>query len=100
MSDAVHQDLQRALVLTIEMVEAAMHDNWTLVSELDGQRHRHLQHAHGAFGAEHYETLQLLHAHNGTLLERVEQVRSAAEQQLNQHQYNHRALQTYMTSAR
>jgi len=100
MSAAVYQNLQHALALTIEMVEAAMHDNWTLVSELDAQRQRHLQHAHGKFGAEHYETLRLLQAHNGTLLERAAQVRAVVEQQLNQHQYNHRALQTYITSAR
>jgi flagellar protein FliT len=101
MKDALHMALQRALALTLEMVDAAERDNWDRVSELDAQRQVHLQHMEtGALGMQHREALQALQAHNRALLERAGQVRETVEQQLSQHQYNHRALRTYMTSAR
>ena len=101
MNDAAHDDLQCALALTVQMIGAATHDNWTLVNELDAQRQRYLQQVQaGALGMQHRETLQALHAHNRSLLEYAEQLRETVEQQLSQHRYNHRALRTYVTSAR
>jgi hypothetical protein len=101
MNDAAQTELQRALALTVEMIDAAAHDNWMLVTELDARRQVHLQQVqHNALAAEHSETLQALQAHNRALLERAEQVRETVEQQLGQHQYNHRALRTYISSAR
>jgi hypothetical protein len=43
--------------------------------------------------------LAALQAQNRALLERAQQVRDDVEQQLSQHQYNHRALRAYVTSA-
>lgn len=101
MNDVVLTSLQHALTLTVEMIDAAAHDNWTLVAELDEQRQVHLQHVQaGTLDPQCRETLQVLQAHNHALLERAEQVRDRVGQQLSQHQYNHRALQTYVTSAR
>jgi len=100
MTDAVFNALQQALALSIEMVDAAAHDRWELVSELDVRRQALLPAHIDAFGLQHRDTLQALHAHNQVLLARAEQMREQVEQQLSQHQYNHRALQTYVTSAR
>lgn len=100
MNDAALTELQHALSLTVEMIDAAAHDNWTLVTELDARRQVHLQQVSSdTLGIQHRETLQALQAHNDALLERAEQVRNGVEQQLSQHQYNHRALRTYVTSA-
>jgi hypothetical protein len=100
MTDAVFNALQQALALTVEMLDAASHGDWTMVSGLDARRQALLPAETGSFGAQHRETLQALHTHNQTLLARAEQAREQVEQQLSQHQYNHRALQTYVTSAR
>ena len=101
MNDAALVSLQHALALTVEMIDAATHDNWTLVTELDERRQLHLQPVQTTMlDPQCRETLQVLQAHNRALLERAEQARDRVEQQLSQHQYNHRALQTYVTSAR
>ncbi|GLQ93739.1 flagellar protein FliT [Dyella acidisoli] len=101
MNDAALISLQHTLALTVEMIDAAAHDNWALVTELDERRQFHLQQLQaGTLDSECRETLQVLQAHNRTLLECAEQVRDKVEQQLSQHQYNHRALQTYVMSAR
>lgn len=93
-------ELQHALTLTVEMIDAAGQGNWTLVNELDAQRQIHLQRLrHDTLTAQHREALQVLQAQNRVLLERAGQVRESVEHQLSQHQYNHRALRTYITSA-
>lgn len=101
MNGIVHDELQHALTLTIAMSEAAAHDNWALVVELDARRQVHLQHMRrGDLDAQHRDALAALQAHNRALLERAEQVRDAVERQISQHQYNHRALRTYVSSTR
>lgn len=100
MNDIALNSLQNALALTVEMINAAECDNWTLVGELDERRQFHLQQLQAVtLDSQHGEALQALQAQNQKLLERAEYVRNAVEQQLSQHQYNHRALQTYVTSA-
>lgn len=98
--NSVADSLHRALAMTLEMVEAATHDQWGRVGDLDIQRQTHLQAVqNGELGVEHRETLLALQAHNRMLLERAESFRQAMEHQLSQHQYNHRALRTYITAA-
>jgi hypothetical protein len=100
MSSAVQDELQQALALTADMGEAASDGNWTRVAELDAQRQLHLQRMHaGSLGPQHRTALAALQAQNRALLERAQQVRDDVEQQLSQHQYNHRALRAYVTSA-
>ncbi|GAB2563903.1 hypothetical protein ISP15_05115 [Dyella jejuensis] len=99
MDDPTQAALQRALDITLAMTEAASSDNWTLVAELDEQRRTVLPKADTA-GSQHRETLLALEAHNRALLERAGLVRAAMEQQISRHQYNHRALRTYITSSR
>jgi hypothetical protein len=101
MNETTQGRLQQALALTVEMLDAAAQGNWALVNELDARRQVHLQRVHGgALGEEHRQALQALQAHNRAVLERAGQVRDAVELQLSQHQYNHRALRTYVASAR
>lgn len=101
MTAHVQDALQQALALTILMSEAASEDNWTLVAELDAQRQVPLQRVQGAtLDSRHRDPLASLEAHNRAVLERAQQVRDAVEQQLSQHQYNHRALRSYVSSSR
>lgn len=100
MNDAAQDGLQRALAITVQMIDAAMFDNWERVAELDVERQVCLQQAQqGTTGPQHRDTLLALQAHNRALLERAQRVHDAVEQQLSQHQYNHRALRTYITSS-
>lgn len=100
MSDLAHANLQRALDITVEMIDAATSDNWPRVVELDAQRQVCLEHFQaGAAGPQHRDALLALQVHNRALLERANLAHEAVERQLNQHQYNHRALQTYITSS-
>jgi hypothetical protein len=101
MSHHAQEALQQALALTIRMSEAAATGNWTLVTELDAQRQLPLQHMQdSSFDLRHRDALASLEAHNRAVLERAHQVREAVEQQLSQHQYNYRALQSYVSSSR
>jgi hypothetical protein len=100
MNDLIHASLQRALEITIEMMDAATSDNWAYVVQLDAQRQVYLdQVSAGTTGPEHRETLLALQAHNHAVLERANLAHQQIEQQLGQHQYNHRALRTYITSS-
>jgi hypothetical protein len=100
MNAATQDALQQALALTIAMSDAAADGNWTLVTDLDEQRQAHLKQMHGVLlGPQDRDALAALQAQNRALLERAQQVRDAVEEQLSQHQYNHRALRAYVTSA-
>ncbi|HUB90921.1 MAG TPA: hypothetical protein VMA74_14445 [Dyella sp.] len=101
MTSQAQHALQQALALTIQMSAAAADGNWTLVVELDAQRQPPLQQMHDTpLDIMHRDTLASLEAHNRAVLERVQQVRDAVEQQLSQHQYNFRALRSYVSSSR
>ncbi|GGA27637.1 hypothetical protein [Dyella nitratireducens] len=101
MTSSVQDALQQALALTIQMSDAASDGNWTLVAELDAQRQIPLQHVQNAsLDIQHRDTLAALQAYNRAVLERTQQVHDSIEQQLSQHQYNHRALRSYVSSSR
>lgn len=101
MTSQAQDALQQALALTMQMSEAAADGNWTLVTELDAQRQVPLQHMQNAsLDNRHRDALASLQAHNRAVLERAQQVRDAVENQLSQHQYNHRALRSYVSSSR
>jgi hypothetical protein len=97
MNDPVHAKLRRALDITIEMIDAATSENWSRVIELDTQRQAYLKQVPAS--AEHREALLALQVHNQVLLERANLSHQALQRQLGQHQYNHRALRTYITSS-
>src|SRR5690349_15537115 len=65
MSDVALISLQHALTLTVEMIDAAAHGNWTLVTELDERRQFHLQQLQAAtLDSHHHEMLQALQTQN------------------------------------
>ncbi|RDS81856.1 hypothetical protein [Dyella psychrodurans] len=100
MNDPAHEGLERALEITAQMIEAARDENWSHVLELDARRQAYLQQVQaGAVGPRHRQALLALQVHNQTLLERAGLAHHAVEQQLGQHQYNHRALRTYIVSS-
>jgi hypothetical protein len=71
------------------------------VTELDAQRQIPLQHMQAtSLDQRHLHALASLEAHNRAVLERAQHVRDAVESQLSQHQYNHRALSSYVSSSR
>lgn len=99
MSDAFAA-LQRALAITEHMRKAADRDKWHRVSELDAQRQPWLRQAKGAADPRNRELLRTLLEHNQYLVERATSARAALERKLSEHKYSHRALKTYVTSAR
>jgi hypothetical protein len=100
MSDLAHPDLQRALQMTMEMLDAASGGNWERVSQLDGERDRLLRkHQADALSADDRKAIAALLTHNQSLMAHAEIARDAVQRQLDQHQYKHRALRTYISSS-
>jgi hypothetical protein len=100
MSDASHADLQRALQITVEMLDAAAGDNWDRVRQLDAERDQLLRkHPADVRNGNERETIAALLTHNQTLMVHAEAARDAVKRQLDQHQYKHRALRTYLSSS-
>jgi hypothetical protein len=100
MSDLAHPDLQRALQMTMEMLDAASGGNWERVSQLDGERDRLLRKQQAdALSADDRKTIAALLTHNQSLMAHAEIARDAVQRQLDQHQYKHRALRTYISSS-
>jgi hypothetical protein len=100
MSETTHPDLQRALQVTVEMLNAAAGGNWDRVSQLDRERDRLLRKRQAdPVTMRDREAIAALLRHNQTLMAHAEAAREAVRQRLDQHQYNHRALRTYISSS-
>ena len=100
MSDAARADLQRALQITIEMIDAAVGNNWDRVSQLDVERQRQLRMHHAnPLNDQDRQVIASMHRHNQTLMAHADAARATLKAQLEQHQYNHRALRTYISSS-
>jgi hypothetical protein len=100
MSDMPHPDLQRAVQMTVEMLDAAVGGNWERVSQLDSERDRLLRkHQADALTADDRKAIAAVLTHNQTLMAHAEIARDAVRRQMDQHQYNHRALRTYISSS-
>jgi hypothetical protein len=100
MSGMAHADLQDALQLTVEMLDAANGGNWERVSQLDAERDRLLRKRQAdSLSSADRETIAALLTHNQTLMAHAEAARNAVQGQLDQHQYKHRALRTYISSS-
>lgn len=100
MSEAAHADLQDALQITLEMLDAANSGNWERVSQLDSERDRLLRKRQAdVLTPDDHETITTLLAHNQMLQAHAEAAHEAVKQQLDQHQYNHNALRTYISSS-
>jgi hypothetical protein len=101
MSEAAHAGLQRALQITIEMLDAAAGNNWDRVIQLDAERQNQLRkRAAGPLGDQDRQLIATMRRHNQMLVAQADLARSALKQQLDQHQYKHHALRTYISSSR
>jgi hypothetical protein len=99
-SDAAHAELQHALQITVEMLDAAAGNNWDRVSQLDAERDRVLRkHSVEPVSGADREIIARLLAHNQTLAAHAGLARDAVQRQLDEHQYKHRALRTYISSS-
>jgi hypothetical protein len=100
MNDAAHADLQRTLEITLEMLDAAASGNWDRVDQLDIERQRQLQkHGGSPLTERDRQIVAALRRHNTTLMTHADAARAQLKQQMDQHQYNHRALRTYISSS-
>ncbi|GLQ48885.1 flagellar protein FliT [Dyella flava] len=100
MKQAASVDLQRALQITIEMLDAAAGNNWDRVSQLDAERHRQLQRRQaGPLTGDDRQVIATMLTHNQTLKAHAGIARAALKQKLDQHQHNHRALRSYISSS-
>jgi len=100
MNEAARIDLQHALQITIEMLDAAAGNNWDRVSQLDAERQRQLRTPRsGPLTGHDRQLIATLLKHNQTLMAHADAARTTLKAQLDQHQYNHRALRTYISSS-
>jgi len=97
MSDASDAGLQRALVITLQMLTAADEGEWQQVIELDTERQPWMQPT--LSDRRSSELLTTLHQHNERLLERAAAARESVQRELGRHKYNHRALSVYIASS-
>jgi hypothetical protein len=98
MSDVVSMALTQALDLTAQMLAAAEDEQWSRVIELDTERQRWLQPPLAVEPGQR-EALVNLIERNRRLLERARATHAGIELQLEQHKYNHRALNAYIASS-
>jgi hypothetical protein len=91
-------ELQQALQLTAQMIDAAGDGDWQQVVSLDSERQPLLAAARRP-DPQWHELLTALHQQNQQLLMIAAGAREEVEQQLGQHRYNHRALNTYIASS-
>jgi hypothetical protein len=100
MNEAAHADLQRALQITIEMLDAAAGNNWDRVGQLDVERDRQLRKRQAdSLSDQDRQIIGAVLRHNQTLMAHADAARATVKKQLEQHQYNHRALRTYISSS-
>jgi hypothetical protein len=100
MSDAAHADLQRALQITVEMLDAGVGNNWDRVGQLDAERLRVLHKRRiEALSDDDRQIVAALLKYNQTLLAHADAARGMLKKQMDEHQYNHRALRTYISSS-
>jgi len=102
MNEQAHPDLQLALQTTTEMLDAAVNGNWDRVIQLEEKRQYQLR-KYRVSAAPLIEldrqVIATLRRHNQTLMAHADIAQGALKQQLDQHQYNRRALRTYISSS-
>jgi hypothetical protein len=102
MNENAHPDLQRTLRITVEMLDAAANDNWDRVIQLEEKRQYQLRkHRVNAMPLTDLDRqiIATVRKHNQTLAAHADLAQSALKQQLDQQQYNRRALRTYISSS-
>ena len=91
MNEAPHPDLQQALVLSADMLQAAGRGDWASASALQAECDRLLRRAPvNVAGLMAMRQLQL---------DQAAQARSAVTDHLSRHHVNHRAVSAYLDTA-
>lgn len=100
MNGAGTSPLERAVALTLRMTEAAGNHDWNLVAQLEPVRQVCLDEVRAQpLKSTQRPLLIALDGHNRRLIELAGQAYRRAEEQLGRHQYNHRALASYIDSS-
>lgn len=95
---SVAAQLQQAMRLTEQMLQAAGASDWERVASLDSERQPMLA-AVDKPDPQWREWLTALHQQNQQVLALATGAREQVERQLGRHRYNHRALNTYIASS-
>lgn len=90
--------LAQALKITEQMFAAADQSNWTAVTGLDAQLQRVLR-EDVLLQPGDEPRLRLLLEKNSMLMQAATAARGTIEQELGQHNYNHKALNVYVSSS-
>jgi dsDNA-binding SOS-regulon protein len=98
MSGIASMALTQALELTSQMLAAAEDDQWSRVIELESERQKWLRPPLAVEQAQR-GALAILAERNRRLLERATAAQAEIGRQLEQHKYNHRALNIYIASS-
>lgn len=97
MTDARHAELEQALQLSAQMLEAAGAGHWESVATLQAECDVMLRRDHPADDATR-GILQTMQEQHLKLLELTASARDATGQELGIHRHNHRALSAYLES--
>ncbi len=97
-SDSCHPDLDHALQLAGQMMEAATAGDWSRVATLQTKCDALVRRAYPHSDATHKALLALQSQHE-QLSARVAQARDGIAQEIARHTHNHRALNAYLDSS-
>lgn len=97
MIEAAHPDLQRALVLSADMLQAGRRGDWAGAAELQAECDRLLRQA--PINAAGLMAMRQLQLDQRALLELATQARNQASDSLARHHLNHRAVSAYLDTA-
>lgn len=97
MNEAPHPDLQRALMLSADMLQAAGRGDWASASALQAECDRLLRQA--PINAAGLMAMRQLQLDQRALLELAAQARNAVSDHLSRHHVNHRAVSAYLDTA-
>ncbi|MFK2903807.1 hypothetical protein ISP17_07515 [Dyella ginsengisoli] len=97
MNEAPHPDLQRALVLSADMLQAGRRGDWAGATALQAECDHLLRQA--PINAAGLMALRQLQLDQRTLLDLAVQARTMVSEHLARHHVNHRAVSAYLDAA-
>lgn len=97
MSEQAHPDLQQALALSAQMLEAGRQGDWPRATALQGECDRLIRGA--PINAAGVMAMRQLQLDQQSLLALAAQARDEVSEQLRRHRGNHRAVSAYLHAA-
>lgn len=97
MNEAPHPDLQRALALSVDMLQAARRGDWAGATALQAECDRLLRKA--TVNAAGLMALRQLQLDQRAMLELAARARGVVGESLARHHVNHRAVSAYLDTA-